>query len=256
MPPHAGPAAPHKLPSHLYPLVIVLEAATDGEVGTTVPVAVTATRSALQAADDAARVDVGLGARPWGGAGSAAAAAAAAGGHLQATYVAFERHAVAAAAGGGSAQSASTGSTPAGFVVSREWSPKTLKQKIQVDGRVYSVLEIYGIDATTRQQPDAAAAAAAPAASNGSSDGSSSDDEKQRGGVPRKRTGAEPKAGRASDAPAATTSGECVVCLSEPRDTTVFPCRHMCLCNDCANQLRYSTTATKCPVCRARKCYR
>ena len=27
---------------------------------------------------------------------------------------------------------------------------------------------------------------------------------------------------------------ECVVCLSEPRDTTVLPCRHMCMCSECA----------------------
>ncbi|VVA97037.1 unnamed protein product [Arabis nemorensis] len=27
---------------------------------------------------------------------------------------------------------------------------------------------------------------------------------------------------------------ECVICLSEPRDTTVLPCRHMCMCSGCA----------------------
>ncbi|KAF0918027.1 hypothetical protein E2562_021718 [Oryza meyeriana var. granulata] len=41
---------------------------------------------------------------------------------------------------------------------------------------------------------------------------------------------------------------ECVVCLSEPRDTTVLPCRHMCLCRECAQLLRYQTN--KCPICR------
>ncbi|XP_042405737.1 probable E3 ubiquitin-protein ligase LUL2 isoform X2 [Zingiber officinale] len=41
---------------------------------------------------------------------------------------------------------------------------------------------------------------------------------------------------------------ECVICLSEPRDTTVLPCRHMCMCNGCAKVLRYQTN--RCPICR------
>ncbi|XP_028124644.1 probable E3 ubiquitin-protein ligase LOG2 isoform X3 [Camellia sinensis] len=41
---------------------------------------------------------------------------------------------------------------------------------------------------------------------------------------------------------------ECVVCLSEPRDTTVLPCRHMCMCSGCAKVLRLQTN--RCPICR------
>ncbi|CAK9214129.1 unnamed protein product [Sphagnum troendelagicum] len=41
---------------------------------------------------------------------------------------------------------------------------------------------------------------------------------------------------------------ECVICMSEPRDTTVLPCRHMCMCSDCAKVLRYQTN--RCPICR------
>eukprot|EP01061_Rhynchopus_euleeides_P005127 TRINITY_DN14375_c0_g1_i1.p1 TRINITY_DN14375_c0_g1~~TRINITY_DN14375_c0_g1_i1.p1 ORF type:complete len:352 (+),score=113.06 TRINITY_DN14375_c0_g1_i1:83-1057(+) len=40
----------------------------------------------------------------------------------------------------------------------------------------------------------------------------------------------------------------CVVCMVEERDTTVMPCRHMCLCRECANHLRQATN--KCPICR------
>ena len=40
----------------------------------------------------------------------------------------------------------------------------------------------------------------------------------------------------------------CVICLVNPRDTTVLPCRHMCLCSDCAGELRKQTS--KCPICR------
>lgn len=41
---------------------------------------------------------------------------------------------------------------------------------------------------------------------------------------------------------------ECVICLTEPRDTAVLPCRHLCLCDGCAKIVRMS--CNKCPVCR------
>ncbi|KAK9823998.1 hypothetical protein WJX72_006880 [[Myrmecia] bisecta] len=40
----------------------------------------------------------------------------------------------------------------------------------------------------------------------------------------------------------------CVICLVNNRDTTVLPCRHMCMCRDCAQELRKQTS--KCPICR------
>ncbi|KAJ4772673.1 RING/U-box superfamily protein [Rhynchospora pubera] len=41
---------------------------------------------------------------------------------------------------------------------------------------------------------------------------------------------------------------DCVICLSEPKDTAVLPCRHMCLCSECAKALRLQSN--KCPICR------
>eukprot|EP00250_Pteridium_aquilinum_P005600 c15673_g1_i1 orf=139-1182(+) len=41
---------------------------------------------------------------------------------------------------------------------------------------------------------------------------------------------------------------ECVICLSEQRDTTVLPCRHMCMCSGCAKLLQQRTN--RCPICR------
>ena len=45
------------------------------------------------------------------------------------------------------------------------------------------------------------------------------------------------------------SASECVVCLSDPRDTLILPCRHLCLCNACADSLRYQ--ANNCPICRS-----
>ncbi|XP_062179309.1 probable E3 ubiquitin-protein ligase LUL4 [Phragmites australis] len=44
------------------------------------------------------------------------------------------------------------------------------------------------------------------------------------------------------------TGKECVICLTEPRDTAVIPCRHLCMCSECAKALRLQSN--KCPMCR------
>ena len=37
-----------------------------------------------------------------------------------------------------------------------------------------------------------------------------------------------------------------MVCLENPRDTSVLPCRHLCLCLECAKALRFQSN--KCPI--------
>jgi rRNA maturation endonuclease Nob1 len=41
-----------------------------------------------------------------------------------------------------------------------------------------------------------------------------------------------------------------VVCMTDRRNTAVLPCRHVCLCTNCANIVR-SQPASKCPICRS-----
>jgi len=38
---------------------------------------------------------------------------------------------------------------------------------------------------------------------------------------------------------------ECTVCLTDPKDVILFPCRHACVCHQCLKNVR------KCPVCRS-----
>lgn len=40
---------------------------------------------------------------------------------------------------------------------------------------------------------------------------------------------------------------ECVVCLDAEREVMLLPCRHMCVCTPCADQLQH--TKMTCPVC-------
>jgi len=90
-----------------------------------------------------------------------------------------------------------------------EYTARVVKQKIWVVDTCYELQEIYGID-------------------GGGNDG---------GGL------------TAEGHPVNDDSGkECVICLSEPRDTAVLPCRHMCMCSACAHMLRHQTN--RCPICR------
>jgi hypothetical protein len=63
---------------------------------------------------------------------------------------------------------------------------------------------------------------------------------------------------------AAAASSECIICLTNPQTTLMFPCRHMCLCKECAGMVARgagvpnpvgatqegSHQEKRCPVCR------
>ncbi|KAK1318043.1 putative E3 ubiquitin-protein ligase LUL4 [Acorus calamus] len=55
--------------------------------------------------------------------------------------------------------------------------------------------------------------------------------------------------GRSESEPEDDNSGqECVICMGEPRNTAVLPCRHVCMCSECAKAL--VAQSNKCPICR------
>ncbi|XP_071814935.1 E3 ubiquitin-protein ligase MGRN1-like isoform X2 [Apostichopus japonicus] len=86
---------------------------------------------------------------------------------------------------------------------------KYLKQKQMIDGVYYLLQEIYGIENKNNQQP------------------------------------LKTEVDELLD----DNGSDCAICLSDPRDTLILPCRHLCLCNSCADNLRYQ--ASSCPICRA-----
>lgn len=45
--------------------------------------------------------------------------------------------------------------------------------------------------------------------------------------------------------------GECVICLTNPKDVVILHCKHVCLCSSCA-AITSSTWSFQCPVCRGR----
>merc|ERR1719203_225104 len=46
----------------------------------------------------------------------------------------------------------------------------------------------------------------------------------------------------------------CVICLTDPRNTAVLPCRHLCVCEECAQQLQIGAAVRNdhCPICRGK----
>mmetsp|Transcript_123820 Transcript_123820/g.358136 ORF Transcript_123820/g.358136 Transcript_123820/m.358136 type:complete len:297 (+) Transcript_123820:46-936(+) len=63
---------------------------------------------------------------------------------------------------------------------------------------------------------------------------------------PRKRTSVVQ-----GQVPSEAEGGDCVICLSKPREVAILHCRHVCLCKHCAT-MTSSTWSFQCPVCRGR----
>lgn len=90
---------------------------------------------------------------------------------------------------------------------------KPLKQKLITNGVVYLLQELFGLE---NKEPEVMGGA-----SSGFSDCSLDMD----------------------------TGGECIICMANARDTVILPCRHCCICNGCAETLRYKLN--NCPICRS-----
>lgn len=60
-----------------------------------------------------------------------------------------------------------------------------------------------------------------------------------------------PSALAGSEHPDAQPSNVCIVCLDKPRSILNLPCKHVCLCKDCANKLT-SMKNSRCVACGTR----
>jgi hypothetical protein len=62
-----------------------------------------------------------------------------------------------------------------------------------------------------------------------------------------------PQLATSSSAIASVENGTtCVVCLVAPKNTLLFPCKHVAMCAECTKAVSASSKQPQCPVCRAR----
>lgn len=99
------------------------------------------------------------------------------------------------------------------FVNVKDGKASVVKQKLRYGDRGYELHEIFGIERQTDKSPTSA-----------HSQRQSMDLDDING-------------------------TDCVICLTNSRDTTIIPCLHLCLCSQCAQVLSLNTR--KCPVCRS-----
>ena len=45
-----------------------------------------------------------------------------------------------------------------------------------------------------------------------------------------------------------SSESTCVICLTDIRNVLLLPCRHLCLCGSCAENLKFQSA--NCPICR------
>jgi hypothetical protein len=112
--------------------------------------------------------------------------------------------------------------------ISDGWCPVVLAQHEQLGERCFIVKDFFG-----RAECDGVG--------GGSSSGDHNDDNSSSS-----NTALAPPAASATFL--ATEASNCVICLSDARTTAVLPCRHLCLCAPCAQQLVFHSS--RCPVCR------
>lgn len=120
------------------------------------------------------------------------------------------------------------GGEPAPKKTGKEAPGYVHKQLLEANGSVYTVESLFGAD------DDIVVGAVA------------GDDNKDANGAENSGSPAEGNVKPVVDDD--DDNGLCVICISEPKDTCVIPCRHLCLCKDCAIELQKHTP--KCPVCR------
>jgi hypothetical protein len=103
---------------------------------------------------------------------------------------------------------------------------QVVDQMVVGNGTVYNIQGIYGLAHSVQKEPVREA--------NEEGEEGQGDNHAEEAGAPGLELN--------------TDSNECVICLTDPRSVVVYPCRHACMCYDCAQALPAQNN--KCPICR------
>eukprot|EP01029_Cantina_marsupialis_P027656 TRINITY_DN773143_c0_g1_i1.p1 TRINITY_DN773143_c0_g1~~TRINITY_DN773143_c0_g1_i1.p1 ORF type:complete len:309 (+),score=68.68 TRINITY_DN773143_c0_g1_i1:152-1078(+) len=93
---------------------------------------------------------------------------------------------------------------------------RLMRRKLEINGRGYDLMNVYGMAKKSNTEKEDSTTI------NGEEKAIKKDEE--------------------------STEDFCVICLDEPKNTAVMPCRHCCVCQDCAKGL--SARNQTCPICR------
>jgi len=109
------------------------------------------------------------------------------------------------------------------------WGAEVIAQKLQLGNRRFTVYDIFGVKGKAAEVDQGSAPMRSPRS-------------------PRQMEAERQAALHAQIVDDGQT--DCIICMSEPRDTAVLPCRHMCFCSHCASIMR--SQCERCPICRQR----
>ncbi len=112
---------------------------------------------------------------------------------------------------------------------------RVLRQKVQIDCKVYELAEIYSFNNTTTNDNHHRPHVVIDM------------DENRENAIVNMGENHENDEEEEEDD---DESGLCVICMTNVADTSLIPCRHMCLCLECSHVLR--TQTNKCPICRSK----
>jgi hypothetical protein len=117
---------------------------------------------------------------------------------------------------------------------SSEWLVKPLLQQVQLGEQRFTLKDFFG-----GSEGGSSGGSGGPGSSSPSSSDSAGSAAQLGSGTTAAMRGLDEQA---------ISGSECVICLTEKRTTAVLPCRHLCLCAECAQQLAFQSN--KCPICR------
>lgn len=155
--------------------------------------------------------------------------------------------------------------------INHSYQIKPIKQKQFIDGVLYSLQEIYGIEkknsnddeqtdhlCVSQTSSSIATSLTATTATNSNSTTTSTtttssskrinQDDESLDSTFKDDESDEKKRGLEQEIEQELKGIECVICMCETRDTLILPCRHLCLCKLCAINLRIQSN--NCPICR------
>lgn len=119
-------------------------------------------------------------------------------------------------------------------------------QRFLVPGGVYNELLVFGMEnqEDSREAVVPASFTYEVEGNNGAETVSSNGSERINRGRSLSRLNENPQNGVAS------SETDCVVCLTNPLEIILYPCRHYCICLECAHTMISSNQSRACPICR------